>query len=333
VVEPGTGRVLGYYGGADGLGNDYAGFYYDEANEATGVGRHPPGSSFMVYTLATALRIGISLQSRWQWTPHRQVGRDPLNPIRNASTCQSDRNPMTGVCTLLESTTSSLFVPMYDVTATVSPSAVLETARDAGIDYLWTDARERVDLRAPVSLNQLTPSKFDLTVGIGQYPVTVLDQANAMATFAAGGLRSRAHFVASVKQGDEVILAEPLPRPDAPRVLTADQVADLTYALSNGTDTAVKTGTWEFGQNPVENSHAWSLGYTSGLAMAVWIGNKTDEQPLRDATGGMIYGAGLPTTLLRRVLGEAQTALGRPPTPFPPPAFGGRVDPPGAVTG
>ena len=38
VVEPGTGRVLAYYGGHDGLGADYAGFYFDQNGEATGVG-------------------------------------------------------------------------------------------------------------------------------------------------------------------------------------------------------------------------------------------------------------------------------------------------------
>ena len=62
AVQPGTGRVLAYYGGHDGTDVDYAGFYFDEKGEATGVGRHPPGSSFKVYTLAAALKAGYSLQ-------------------------------------------------------------------------------------------------------------------------------------------------------------------------------------------------------------------------------------------------------------------------------
>ena len=36
AVEPGTGRVLAYYGGDDGTGADYAGFYIDEDGDVTG---------------------------------------------------------------------------------------------------------------------------------------------------------------------------------------------------------------------------------------------------------------------------------------------------------
>ncbi len=67
AVQPGTGRVLAYFGGADGKGNDFGGFYYDEKGDATGIGRFPPGSSFKVYTLAAALKAGISLDSYWPW--------------------------------------------------------------------------------------------------------------------------------------------------------------------------------------------------------------------------------------------------------------------------
>ena len=35
-----------------------------------GVGYHPPGSSFKVYTLAAALNEGISLNSYWRWQPY-----------------------------------------------------------------------------------------------------------------------------------------------------------------------------------------------------------------------------------------------------------------------
>jgi membrane peptidoglycan carboxypeptidase len=46
AVEPGTGRIVAYFGGHDGSGIDYAG--------AT----HPPGASFAVYPLAAALAAG-----------------------------------------------------------------------------------------------------------------------------------------------------------------------------------------------------------------------------------------------------------------------------------
>jgi membrane peptidoglycan carboxypeptidase len=79
--------------------------------------------------------------------PHDQPGRPKENPIRNASECVRDKTLKTGLCTLLDSTIASLNVPFYDVTVSVSPAKVLEMARDAGIDYMWTDDRARQDLR------------------------------------------------------------------------------------------------------------------------------------------------------------------------------------------
>src|SRR5262249_19047068 len=65
AIEPGTGRVLGYYGGSNGGGADYAGWYYDADGNPTGYGQHPPGSSFKVYDLAEALHQNISPKSHW----------------------------------------------------------------------------------------------------------------------------------------------------------------------------------------------------------------------------------------------------------------------------
>ena len=69
AVEPGTGRVLAYYGGNDGVGADYAGWYYDDAGVARGFGQHPPGSSFKVWRRTCGLirllvRVGHWLAAR-----------------------------------------------------------------------------------------------------------------------------------------------------------------------------------------------------------------------------------------------------------------------------
>lgn len=173
-------------------------------------------------------------------------------------------------------------------------------------------------------------------MGVGLFPVTVLDQANAMATFAAGGVRADAHFVVQVRRGGETIYGETLPSPDDPHVFDPDHVADLTYALtreSGQDDLAIKAGEWEFGADMLLNAQAWSVGYTSELAVAVWVGNKGAEQPLYDASGTPIYGAGLPTEILRQVAATAQREMGLTPTPFPPPAFTGSDNPPGSYSG
>ena len=51
VVEPGTGRVLAYFGGHSGTGADFAGWYFDEAGDASGFGAHPAGATFQAYAL------------------------------------------------------------------------------------------------------------------------------------------------------------------------------------------------------------------------------------------------------------------------------------------
>jgi membrane peptidoglycan carboxypeptidase len=330
VVEPGTGRVLAYFGGHDGLGADYASLYVDEDGKAVGFGGHPPGGTFMAYTLAAALKAGYSLKSRWLWTPHDQVGRSGSNQIRNNAVCVS--SPSGGSCSLLDSVTSTLNVPLYDITLSVGPAKVVDMARQAGIDTMWADDNTRVDLRT-VDPKTVVPSRFDTVLGIGQYPVTVLDQANAMATFAAGGLRATAHFVQRVTAGGRVVYSDTPDHGQSP-VLGAAELADVSYALSKSgvvPGMAVKTGNWTYGQDLTQNSQAWSIGYTGALAAAIWVGNKADVRPLRDRTNATIWGSGLPTDMLRRVVTDTQARLGLRPAAFPPAAFAGDVNPPGST--
>ncbi len=320
AIEPGTGRVLAYFGGHNGAGVDYAGWYYDEDGDPKGRGRYPPGSSFKVYTLAAALRDGISLNSWWDSSsphefPPRRVG---ANAIRNASTCTREYGEPDGPCTLLGSTVNSLNVPFYAVTEAIGSTKVIEMARDAGIESMWTDDRTRIDFTADTDIAGQGREHFDTEVGFGQYPVTVLDHANGVATFAADGLRAQAHFVKTVLKGKDVMYGEKLPADGQPRVLAGPQIRDLTYALSltsaanlgNGWDTAGKTGTWQYAKSASENAHGWMVGFTKKLAAAVWVGNEKDEGPVRLKDGSKLFGANLPAKIWRQFMAEATQKMG-----------------------
>jgi membrane peptidoglycan carboxypeptidase len=209
---------------------------------------------------------------------------------------------------------------------------------------MWTDFRERQDLTKVKDMGLVTPAKFDISVGLGQYSVTVLDQANAMATYAAGGLRAQAHFVEKVLDGDNVVYGETLPTPNQPRILNQSAIADLDWALSQtstgaliGRKSASKTGSWPYtnsaDQNSDQSSDAWMVGYTGSLAMAIWIGSKANQQALKDKSGATIWGSGLPATIYREVMTNAHDAMQLTPAAFPPPVFAGSVNPPGAVAG
>lgn len=352
AVEPGTGRVLAYYGGSDGKGSDYAGIYFDDKGQAAGFGSHPPGSSFKVYTLAAGLKNGISLNSYWNTAPHDSPGRTAAlrNQIKNSGYCAGQNRTNQGACTLLQSTIASLNNVFIDVALSVSPKAVLDVAKAAGIEYMWSPSctkpdnpQGRVALTDIEDLSTVTPECFDYILAIGQYGVTVQDHANGIATMAAGGLRAEAHFVTKVMDGDRTVYSERLPTGNQERIMNQQALNDLTYALSQvgaakispsiGWDTAGKTGTWEYGNRVDQNSHAWMVGFDKKLAAAVWVGNKKEEKAIKDSKGNDIYGSGLPGLIWKSFMINATKAMNlkKENTRFNQPNFIGNTDPNGSI--
>jgi membrane peptidoglycan carboxypeptidase len=322
VVEPGSGRVLAFYGGHDGTGADFAGWYYSGEGLAVGYGAHPPGQSFHPYLLAAAVDAGISVRSRWDSPTTRTVPGSAV-PVRDLTpaACRP-------ACTLAEATTASLNVPYYAVAERVGPGAVVDLARSAGIRAMWLPEtpdtpRRRIDLDPETPVEQFGPD-----VAVGRYPVTVVDQANGMATLAAGGRRSDVHFVRSVTRRGATVYTE---RTATTRVLDEAVVADVTWAMSaepaaalpGGRPAAAKTGVWPLRNSAVETAHAWIVGYTANLAMAVWVGNEEIELPLRDKQGARVLGSGLPARVFGAFMAEAHDRLGLASVPFPSPTFGG----------
>ncbi len=192
-IEPKTGRVLAYYGGNSGADYDYAGLNTD-ANGAL-VGGHPPGSSFKVYTLAAAIDAGISVKSRWDATPFKPEGFK--DKIINAG--RDLRGSCNQNCILEDSTIQSYNVPFFHIADKIGTDKVIDMARRAGIRTMWNDDQKPFDL-IKNKPKDLAPSQFDRVAAYGQYPVTVLDHANGLATLANGGKYNKAHFVLKVEK-------------------------------------------------------------------------------------------------------------------------------------
>jgi len=317
AVEPGTGRVLAYYGGSNGAGADFAGWYYDENGVARGFGAHPPGSTFKVYDVAEALRRNISLDTVYDAPPTKEFpasGRtkgSQAGPVRNAGTAECQPS-----CTLVQATVASLNVPFFELTEQLGAPAVIEMAARAGIDHMWANQAEdaRTDLRGKPG-TEVSPSRFSTEVGIGQYPVTVTDHANGLATFAAGGKRAQAHFVRAVEKKGEVFYNEPLQQSEIG--LNADQIAQMNATLiqvpsghfSDDWDAAGKTGTWQAGDSTTENAHVWMVGYTRALAAAVWVGT-TDGEALITASGRTnVFGSSHAAPIWRQFMRSATEAM------------------------
>jgi membrane peptidoglycan carboxypeptidase len=328
MVQPGTGRVLAYYGNNIAGGADYAGWYYGADGLPVGYGAHAAGQTFAVYDMAAALKQGDSLQSRWSSPTGSKAF--PAGPVveRGRAQCQPR-------CTLLQAANGSLVIPFFDLTLSLGAGSVLDLAQAAGLDDMWSQngtGLTRQHLVGTGVVQKLTPQPFGVGLGIGQYPVTVLDQANVMATFAASGQRATVHFVQSVQQDGKPVYSEKFSR--ASIGLTPGQIGDLSRALSSGPlgqlgkiESASQSGAAQY-TTAGRPSDAWMVGYSSSLAMAVWIG---------DRAGGPITVTGnalpesVPAAIYRAAMTQAHSSMGLAPKPFPAPGNTGAISPPGSI--
>ena len=201
AVEPGTGRVLAYYGGNDGTGADYAGWYFDEEGNAGRLRAAPAGLVVQGVrprrgAAAEASRRSSGSTPRPPRSSRRAAARATARPGRSATPAvpRASRS-----CTLWEATVASLNTTYFGLTEQLGVPAVIDMARKAGVD-VDVGQRGGQARTGPGRPARQTPGadaapRFSTEVGIGQYGITVQDHANGMATFAAGGKRAEAHFV------------------------------------------------------------------------------------------------------------------------------------------
>ncbi|WTL36245.1 penicillin-binding protein [Nocardia sp. NBC_01503] len=305
-VDPKTGAVRAYYGGSNGRG-------YDFANAGL-----PPGSSFKVFGLAENLEMGKPLSTLYD------SGPVTVNGIKITNVA----NETCGMCTIAEALKRSLNTSFYRMMLDMpgnGPQKIADMAHKLGIPKTIPGVGE--------TLTEPGGGGPNNGIVLGQYQVRALDMASAYATLAASGMYHAPHFVQKVVTSDGTVLMERGDVAGEQRVsaAVADNVTDAMkpiaaysrhHNLAGGRESASKTGTNQLGDTD-ENRDAWMVGFTPELSTAVWVGTEQGVK-LRSASGGMIYGSGLPADIWKGTMDGALEGV--PKSKFPKPSsIGGQA--------
>lgn len=270
-------------------GRDFAHSRYNRAVAA----RRPVGSAFKPFVYAAAIRAGFVIS--------QPIADLPFEITPTGSRAWAPRNHdglFRGPVDMRTSLVRSLNVPTARLGLAVGIPAVVQSARDAGLE-------------GPI------PETPATVLGTGSH--SPLEMAVAYASFAGGGARPVPRFVVRVEDANGRVLWEPgtvRRREMDPRI--AYLVTDmLRNAVDRGTGTGVraagyrgpaagKTGTTQ------EAEDAWFVGYTPRTVGAVWIGFDRGRAIFRGATGGAlaapVWGA-----VFAQIEGEEPADWPRPP--------------------
>jgi membrane peptidoglycan carboxypeptidase len=313
AVDPSTGGVLAYYGGSGPGSADYNG--KEDFNDWAALPR-PPGSSFKPYTLATALTQTVHKTSDKLYGLNSIVDGSYCTSIDTIQICNdpSDQGYSSPQITIANALKYSLNTTFDEMANEVGPAAVARTAHAMGISK--TDFYGN-----PTLVNSRGQTTFG--IGIGDFPVSPLDQASGFATFADDGVQNTAFMVqkATASDGEVVYQHKAAPkRALDPRVandvtLGMEPIASWsTVGLSGGRASAAKTGTEGIGTGTTGNSDAWMVGFTPQVSAAVWVGSGSSA-PIVNSYGAPEYGKDLPGRTWQAFMDSYLT--GKPNAPMP----------------
>ena len=257
AIRPGTGEIVALYGG-----RDYLARQLSDATQSIALA----GSTFKPFAIIAALEQGIPLSSMWNGDSP-QTYDDAGKPYEVSN--YGDEG--WGQVSLLYATKHSINTIFVPLGIKVGPTAVVDVARRAGI---------------PESVAMMpTPS-----VVLGVASPRVIDVANAYATFAAQGVKSKPYLVSQVMGSNKGVLYEA--KQESQEVFSQEVMADLTYALKGtitggtgaaalalGRPAAGKTGTSQ------SNASAWFSAYTPQLAASVALFRDSASESLNGIGG------------------------------------------------
>jgi penicillin-binding protein 1A len=260
-----TRQVLAVVGGFDAALSSF--------NRATQAKRQP-GSSFKPFLYAAALDSG-------KYTPATKVDDSP----------EVITDPWSGKAWKPQNFEKDQFdgpISLRKALAESKNTVAVRLLLDLGIDKVRAMARA-------AGLVSEVPQSYTAALGTGE--VGVLEEVNAYATLAMGGMRSDPVFIRKVVSRDGNTLFEAKNDPQqALKPETAYLVSDLMRSVIDdpqgtahslsipGRPAAGKTGTAS------EHRDGWFVGFTPSLVAGAWVGFDTHEMMGSVETGGHVAG-------------------------------------------
>jgi penicillin-binding protein 1C len=298
VIDAQTGQILSMVGSLDYFDATIAG----QVNVA--ISERQPGSSFKPFTYVTAFAQGYS-PSSMVMDVRTSFPDDPNPPYVPEN---SDRK-FHGPVSLRTALGNSLNVPAVAMLYQAGVKNVLNTAHRMGI-------------------NTLNREFYGLSLTLGGGEVTLLDMTYAYSVFANEGLMvgepvavealrpgfrtldpvailriedSQGQVIYEHQEPQRIEVLRPQLAYLITDVLSDSRARTLTFAVDSpiqlGANIAVKTGT------TTDYRDAWTIGYTSRVAVGVWVGN-SDNQAMENMPGSRGAGPiwrGVMQWLLERV--------------------------------
>lgn len=300
VTNPNTGEVLAMVGSKD---------YFDAKNDGqVNVTLRPrqPGSSIKPLMYSAALQRGFTPATILDDSPivYTYKGGPPYAP-------KNYDGQFHGKETLRVALASSHNVPAVKTENTIGLSTFINHARAMGIST-WEDS-----------------SRFGLSLTLGGGEVKMVDLATAYGAFANGGKRIDLNPVLTVNDSKGKTLYQnhcALTQDcDGLSVLDERVAFQITNILSDnlarsrafgfnsvlnipGQQVAVKTGT----TNSLRDN--WTIGYTSHLLVATWVGNN-DNTPMSAVVSGITGASPIWNKIMRKQLEGTRHAF-TPPGPM-----------------
>lgn len=305
MVQPGTGQVLAMAQNrtwGDGPGQTTYNYAVDESEGGT-IGMQP-GSTFKIFTIASALQQGLNPYERVNATSQM------LFPAGDWGCGDQNFEPFVGK-------NANNYGGNYDMFTAAALSAntwFLQRERDAGICNTVETAKRAGIVSA--SGAEIPPT---ITFTLGVTEVSPLVLANAYATFANHGVYCQPAAILSVVDRDgKETTTSPACEPRIARDIADATTAVLTSVvdgningrtganMSLGRESTGKTGTSD------SNSAVWYAGYTPELSAAVWVGDPRGgfQYPMQDVTiNGQfyseVYGGELPGPIWKQAMNGA----------------------------